>query len=66
MKPVGRYDTSLQMFVEEPREPNLARLGFMRWLAERGRLEHAPMGEAEGEFARPTPVAERRSLALAS
>ena len=35
MKSLGRYDSALQMFVEEPREPDLARLTFLRWLVER-------------------------------
>jgi hypothetical protein len=51
MKAVGRYDTSLQMFVEEPRDPDLRRLGFMRWLVENNRLEHPVIGPATGEIA---------------
>lgn len=51
MKALGRYDGSLQMFVEERRRPDLARLRFLRWLAERGRLEHEPAGSAGGEYA---------------
>ena len=34
MKAVGRYDTALQMFVEEPRDPDLRRLTFLRWLVD--------------------------------
>jgi hypothetical protein len=51
MKALGRYDGSLQMFVQERRRPDLARLRFLRWLAERGRLEHEPAGSAGGEYA---------------
>ncbi len=45
MRAVGRYDTALQMFVEETREPDLRRLTFLRWLAEKGRLEHSIAGK---------------------
>ncbi len=38
---VGKYDTSLQMFVEDPRPLNLNHLAYLRYLAELGRLEHA-------------------------
>ena len=66
MKAVGRYDTSLQMFVEEPRDPDLRRLGFMRWLVENNRLEHPVIGPATGEIA--TLIAEEMltELPLAS
>jgi hypothetical protein len=50
MKSLGRYDSALQMFVESPREPDLARLTFLRWLVERGRLEHGPAGAPSGEL----------------
>lgn len=50
MKAVGRYDSALQMFVEEPREPDMRRLSFMRWLAENGRLEQDIHGPSSGEF----------------
>ena len=56
----AQYDADLQMFVERPREPDPARLGFLRWLAERGRLEHAAAGTPAGEYAagaRPLGVA---------
>ena len=46
-----RYDTELQMFVELPREPDLARLTFLRWLIDRGRLDHGPAGAPAGELA---------------
>ena len=45
------FDSDLQMFVEQPREVDLTRLRFLRWLAERGRLEHGPFGVAVGEHA---------------
>lgn len=51
METVGRYDGNLQMFVEESREIDLARLGFIRWLAENGKLEHRSVGPASGEYA---------------
>jgi hypothetical protein len=39
MTGVKRYDPELQMFVIEPREPDVGRLLFLRWLHERGQLE---------------------------
>ena len=47
----GRYDAELQMFTDTPRELNLDRLRFLRWLAEHGRLEHAAAGESVGPLA---------------
>ena len=35
----GRYDVELQMLIEEPRDANRDHLLFLRWLAERGRLD---------------------------
>ena len=45
------YDGDLQMFVDPPREPDMARLTFLRWLVERRRLEHGPAGAPCGDFA---------------
>jgi len=45
------YDPSLQMFLEASREPDLAHLGFLRWLAERELLEHTVSGPPSGPFA---------------
>ena len=45
------YDGDLQMFAEPPREPDMARLTFLRWLIERSRLEHGPAGAPCGDFA---------------
>ena len=45
------YDGDLQMFVEPPREPDMARLTFLRWLIERRRLEHGPAGAPCGDLA---------------
>jgi hypothetical protein len=59
MKSLGRYDSALQMFVEPPREPDLARLTFLRWLVERGRLDHGPAGAPSGEFAALAVGADR-------
>lgn len=51
--PVGSrgYDAELQMFVDTPREPDPARLLFLRWLGEQGQLEHQTEGEPIGEYA---------------
>ena len=46
----GRYDTHLQMFIEERRAPDMRRLRFLRWLAEGGRLEHEIAGASSGEL----------------
>ena len=45
-----QYDGDLQMFVEPPREPDMARLSFLRWLVERRRLEHGPAGAPCGDL----------------
>ena len=39
-----QYDSDLQMFCEPPREPVLASLRFLRWLADQGQLEHHVFG----------------------
>ncbi|MGE3268250.1 MAG: hypothetical protein AB7P40_05845 [Chloroflexota bacterium] len=66
MKAVGRYDTALQMFVEEPRDPDMKRLAFLRWLIENDRLEHEAIGPATGELAVLKAQAEIAELPLAS
>jgi hypothetical protein len=50
MKAVGSYDSALQMFVEEPRNVDLKRVTFIRWLVENNRLEHPVSGPASGEL----------------
>lgn len=45
------YDDELQMFVEAVREPSSAYLRFLRWLADRGLLEHEAAGRPTGEYA---------------
>ncbi len=45
-----QYDGILQMFVERPREPDFARLAFLRWLGEQGLLEHEVFGPPSGPF----------------
>jgi hypothetical protein len=60
MQAVGRYDGSLQMFVEEAREPDPARLGFLRWLVETGRLTDRIINSASGDLVSPTaPTASK-------
>ncbi len=51
MKQPGTYDTVLQMFREQPREADLPRLQFLRWLGERGLLEHPVAGTPSGDLA---------------
>ena len=50
------YDGEVQMFVQRPREIDLAHLRFLRWLAVRGYLEHAPAGQSCGVYARADVV----------
>jgi hypothetical protein len=45
------YDSELQMFTDPPRDPDPARLRFLRWLAEISRLEHEPVGVPAGRYA---------------
>jgi hypothetical protein len=45
------YDGEVQMFVQRPREIDLAHLRFLRWLAVRGSLEHEPAGRPYGVYA---------------
>ncbi len=66
MKAIGRYDTALQMFVEETREPDLRRLTFLRWLVENNRLEHPVVGPASGELVVVAAQTELAELPLAS
>ena len=65
----GRYDGGLQMFVDEAREPDRARLAFLRWLGERGRLEREVFGPSLAELAErqesQRAVAESARLVLA-
>ena len=49
--PNSCYDSELQMFADPPRDVDLAHLRFLRWLSERGRLEHAPAGPPSGRYA---------------
>ena len=48
MPAVGKYDTALSMFVEPKRHPKMTHVGFLRFLAERGELEHRPAGAPSG------------------
>ena len=57
MKDVKSFDGDLKMFRESPRAVNMDRLRFLRWLVERGRLEHSPAGPSSGPFA-DAPVGE--------
>ena len=45
------YDPDLQMFTNPPGNPDPRRLRFLRWLAERGRLEHRVAGIESGPLA---------------
>lgn len=55
------FDGDLQMFREESVVVDYARLSFVRWLVEHGKLEHPPAGPPSGPFAEalaePVPLA---------
>ena len=53
----NRYDAELQMFTYPPREPNRAHPRFLRWLGERGLLEHGTAGIPTGEYTLDAPMA---------
>lgn len=57
MTTFGRYDSELEMFIEEPHDPTPERLGFQRWLVEHDRLEHAPSGPSSGQYAEEKELA---------
>ena len=59
MAAMGRYDSTLQMFVQEPRNLDLRRLTFLRWLGERGRLEHDIAGPSSGPL-HTSPISSAR------
>jgi hypothetical protein len=50
MPAIQGYDPSLQMFRETAREPDLAHLRFLRWLAEQGLLGQAVYGPPSGQL----------------
>jgi hypothetical protein len=66
MKAVGQYDGNLQMFVEEPRDIDLRRLTFLRWLVENDRLEHSVSGPSTGDFVATVLTEAPVELPLAS
>lgn len=45
------WDADLQMEIEAPHVVDLHHVEFLRWLAERGRLEHAVAGPSSGALA---------------
>lgn len=59
----GRFDSALQMFVDEPREPDLNALRWLRWLRWLvlfGHLESETIvGPPSGEYAGATSSSER-------
>ncbi|HYU19181.1 MAG TPA: hypothetical protein VEQ11_10830 [Chloroflexota bacterium] len=66
MQALGPYDTNLQMFIQEPREPDLQQLTFLRWLAEHGALEHDVAGPSTGCYAPHAPGQVPEELSLAA
>ena len=53
MQVLDRYDNTLQMCVEDVREPDMRHLRFLRWLAERGALEQEIAGPSSGALVIP-------------
>jgi hypothetical protein len=51
MQNAKSFDGDLKMFRDGDRPVNMAALQFLRWLAERGRLEHGIAGPSSGPFA---------------
>ena len=50
MKALGQYDSTLQMFRDQPCDVNMSRLRFLRWLGEHDLLEHAIAGSSSGAY----------------
>ena len=57
----SRYDPNLEMFVDPPRTLDLHRLLFLRWLGERGLLEHGLAGAPAGELALRLATVDERT-----
>ena len=45
-----KFDSVLQMYCSPPRKPDLTILQFLRWLCERGELEHQVFGLPAGVY----------------
>lgn len=61
-----RYDSDLQMFAEQQaREPDLARLNFLRWLGENNRLEHKLYGKSGGEYSQEGRIEGLKAVLVA-
>jgi len=63
---MASYDGSLQMFVHAPKNIDMRRLVFLRWLAEHGKLEHGTAGPSSGPLAavaEPGPTATYSAVA---
>lgn len=54
------YDAVLHQFREPQKVVRLTHVKFMRWLADRGRLEHYPAGPPSGHVAALVAERERR------
>lgn len=62
---MASYDGTLQMFVQTPREVDMRRLAFLRWLAEHGKLEHAAAGPSSGPFVKAAAVSAPETYSVA-
>lgn len=56
----ANYDAALQQFREQPKAIRLPHIQFLRYLADRGRLEHYPAGPPSGHVAALVADRERR------
>lgn len=50
-KALGRFDGEIQMYCAQVREPYMETLQFLRWMVEKGRLEHPIAGPRAGDLA---------------
>ena len=62
---MASYDGALQMYIQTPREVDIRRLAFMRWLAEHGKLEHAAAGPSSGPFVKAATPSPPPSVSVA-
>lgn len=60
MPAIGQYDTALHQFREPQKLVRLNHALFLRWLAEKHRLEHEVAGPPSGHVAALVADVERR------
>jgi hypothetical protein len=55
MPAIARYDSDLNMFVEQPHAVDPNHAAFLRWLVEHDRCEHGAAGPSSGALTDPQP-----------